>query len=297
MTGYLSKLVWKVQSGGVNLASGAVKISDGAAEIDAISTQKAQSLRKVANATDSISSSVERLKSKAARAAADIGASVGGMEAGGEYLKRLTENAAGLLSATESVASRLSIIQEKTDGISSAITTVNTVSQRTNLLSLNASIEAEKAGEFGGGFAIVAGEIGRLADQTAVSAMNISKMASDMRDSVESGVVEMRSFVILMRRSLRVIDKVADNMKAVAEQVAALGPKFDELAGGVETQSTRAARISETMRELSESATRTGDKIAAFKSATDSLEKTAEELRTKVSQFKLPKLDTPRNKS
>ena len=297
MTGYLSKLVWKVQSGGVNLASGAVKISDGAAEIDAISTQKAQSLRKVANATDSISSSVERLKSKAARAAADIGASVGGMETGGEYLKRLTENAAGLLSATESVASRLSIIQEKTDGISSAITTVNTVSQRTNLLSLNASIEAEKAGEFGGGFAIVAGEIGRLADQTAVSAMNISKMASDMRDSVESGVVEMRSFVILMRRSLRVIDKVADNMKAVAEQVAALGPKFDELAGGVDTQSTRAARISETMRELSESATRTGDKIAAFKSATDSLEKTAEELRTKVSQFKLPKLDTPRNKS
>ena len=127
--------------------------------------------------------------------------------------------------------------------------------------------------------------------------MNISKMASDRRDSVESGVVEMRSFVILMRRSLRVIDKVADNMKAVAEQVAALGPKFDELAGGVDTQSTRAARISETMRELSESATRTGDKIAAFKSATDSLEKTAEELRTKVSQFKLPKLDTPRNKS
>ena len=290
MTGYLSKLVWRVQSGGVSLAAGAVKISGGAAEIESIAVEKAGALREVSKATESISSSVELLKSKAGRAAADIGASVEGMREGGEYLSRLTENASGLLSATESVASRLAIIQEKAEGVSAAVTTVNTVSQRTNLLSLNAAIEAEKAGEFGGGFAIVSAEIGKLADMTAVSAMNISKMVSDMRDSVESGVVEMRSFVILMRRSLRVIDRVSDNMRAVSEQVAALGPKFEELAGGVGTQADRAARISRTMHALSESAAQTRDKIGAFKSATDSLEKTAEELRAKVSQFKLPRL-------
>ena len=291
MTGYLSKLVWRAQSGGVSLAAGAVKISGGAAEIESIAVEKAGALREVSKATESISSSAELLKSKAVRAAADIGASVEGMREGGEYLSRLTENASGLLSATESVASRLAIIREKAEGVSAAVTTVNTVSQRTNLLSLNASIEAEKAGEFGGGFAIVSAEIGKLADMTAVSAMNISKTVSAMRDSVESGVVEMRSFVILMRRSLRVIDRVSDNMRAVSEQVAALGPKFEELAGGVGTQADRAARISRTMHALSDSAARTRDKIGAFKSATDSLEKTAEELRAKVSQFKLPRLD------
>ena len=252
--------------------------------------EKAGALKNVSKATESISSSVELLKSKARRAAADIVASVDGICEGEQYLSNLTENASGLLSATESVASRLSIIQEKTDGISSAVTTVNTVSQRTNLLSLNASIEAEKAGEFGGGFAIVASEIGKLADMTAVSAMNISKMVSDMRDSVESGVVEMRSFVILMRRSLRVMDRVSENMRAVSEQVAAVGPKFEELAGGVETQADRAARISKTMYAFSESAAQTRDKIGAFKAATDSLEKTAEQLRAKLSQFKLPKI-------
>lgn len=290
MTGYLSKLVWQVQSGGASLAAGAVKISEGAAEIESIAVEKAGALKNVSKATESISSSVELLKSKARRAAANIVASVNGICEGEQYLSNLTENASGLLSATESVASRLSIIQEKTDGISSAVTTVNTVSQRTNLLSLNASIEAEKAGEFGGGFAIVASEIGKLADMTAVSAMNISKMVSDMRDSVESGVVEMRSFVILMRRSLRVMDRVSDNMRAVSEQVAAVGPKFEELAGGVETQADRAARISKTMYAFSESAAQTRDKIGAFKAATDSLEKTAEQLRSKLSQFKLPKI-------
>ena len=290
MTGYLSKLVWQVQSGGASLAAGAVKISEGAAEIESIAVEKAGALKNVSKATESISSSVELLKSKARKAAANIVASVNGICEGEQYLSNLTENASGLLSATESVASRLSIIQEKTDGISSAVTTVNTVSQRTNLLSLNASIEAEKAGEFGGGFAIVASEIGKLADMTAVSAMNISKMVSDMRDSVESGVVEMRSFVILMRRSLRVMDRVSDNMRAVSEQVAAVGPKFEELAGGVETQADRAARISKTMYAFSESAAQTRDKIGAFKAATDSLEKTAEQLRSKLSQFKLPKI-------
>lgn len=56
-----------------------------------------------------------------------------------------------MLSATESVASRLAIIQEKAEGVSAAVTTVNTVSQRTNLLSLNAAIEAERRGSSAAG--------------------------------------------------------------------------------------------------------------------------------------------------
>src|SRR5262249_19198396 len=71
-----------------------------------------------------------------------------------------------LVDATDSIASKLGLIREKADTINMVVTTITKVSDQTNLLSINAAIEAEKAGEYGRGFLVVAREIRRLADQT-----------------------------------------------------------------------------------------------------------------------------------
>ena len=265
------------------LSSDASRRSELSRRIEAFSDKIILHSRKISDVSVNLEHSVEQVDGVSEISVRQAEAALGGIEKMDRLMSGLGECAADFSGALAEIFEAGRKIGEIADSMTQ-------LADRANLLSLNAAIEAEKAGEFGGGFAIVSAEIGKLADMTAVSAMNISKMVSDMRDSVESGVVEMRSFVILMRRSLRVIDRVSDNMRAVSEQVAALGPKFEELAGGVGTQADRAARISRTMHALSESAAQTRDKIGAFKSATDSLEKTAEELRAKVSQFKLPRL-------
>jgi methyl-accepting chemotaxis protein WspA len=75
--------------------------------------------------------------------------------------------------ASEAISNRLRIIDQKADKITAMVTTITKVAEQTNLLSFNAAIEAEKAGEFGRGFTIVAREIRRLADQSAVATLDI----------------------------------------------------------------------------------------------------------------------------
>jgi methyl-accepting chemotaxis protein WspA len=77
-----------------------------------------------------------------------------------------------LADSTSAISGKLGVISDKANNINSIITTITKVADQTNLLSLNAAIEAEKAGEYGLGFAVVAREIRRLADQTAVATLD-----------------------------------------------------------------------------------------------------------------------------
>ncbi|HKI68631.1 MAG TPA: methyl-accepting chemotaxis protein, partial [Verrucomicrobiae bacterium] len=88
-------------------------------------------------------------------------------------IARMENTMRQIMEASTSITNKLAVLNEKTSNINSVVTTITKVADQTNLLSLNAAIEAEKAGEYGLGFAVVAMEIRRLADQTAVATYDI----------------------------------------------------------------------------------------------------------------------------
>lgn len=105
------------------------------------------------------------------------------------------ESTMGVFSkSTSAVSRRLAIISERAANINTVVTAISKVAEETNLLSLNASIEAEKAGSYGVGFAVVAREIGRLAEQTANAADDIENIVKDMQNAVASAFSEMDKF-------------------------------------------------------------------------------------------------------
>ena len=120
----------------------------------------------------------------------------------------------GLAESTDSISSRLSVISERANNINLAVITITKVADQTNLLSINAAIEAEKAGEAGRGFLVVAREIRRLADQTAAATLEIERIVKEMQQSVTAGVMEMDKFNEQVRRGVDDVGQIGGKLSA-----------------------------------------------------------------------------------
>ena len=188
-----------------------------------------------------------------------------------------------LSSATTNVAERLSMIFEKASSINSIIDTITKVSDQTNLLSVNAAIEAEKAGESGRGFLVVAREIRRLADQTASATLDIEKMVQQMQAAVSGGVMEMDRFSEQVRRGVTTVGDVGLRLTKVIDQVSGVESSFCEVTEGMQQQAQGADQIRQAMDGLTESASRAQDATSEFSSASESLREAIFSLRKVVS--------------
>ena len=113
-------------------------------------------------------------------------------------------------------------IREKAENINVVVTTITKVADQTNLLSINAAIEAEKAGEHGRGFLVVAREIRRLADQTAVATLDIENIVRLMQDAVSAGVMQMDKFSGEVRAGVQRVAEISAQTGQIIEEVRAL---------------------------------------------------------------------------
>jgi methyl-accepting chemotaxis protein WspA len=171
--------------------------------------------------------------------------------AGQANLLRMESSMAQIVEASNSINAKLSVLNEKTANINGFVTTITKVADQTNLLSLNAAIEAEKAGEYGRGFAVVATEIRRLADQTAVATYDIDQMVKDIQSALAAGLMGMEKFSEEVRRAVDVIGQSGQQFSQIIEAVQAMSPIFNTLNEGMRSQSTGAEQISETLTQLS----------------------------------------------
>src|SRR5262249_39001380 len=191
-----------------------------------------------------------------------------------------------LEKATGLIADRLGLINERAANITSVVSTIARVAAQTNLLSLNASIEAEKAGEHGLGFAVVAREIRRLADQTAVATLDIERMVKEMQSAVAVGVMEMDKFTRDVGQGVEEISQIGGQLSKIMERVQALAPRIESVNDGMQAQSQGAQQISMAMVQLSDAARQTIDSLRQTNSAIQELNSAARGLHSEVSRFK-----------
>jgi methyl-accepting chemotaxis protein WspA len=192
-----------------------------------------------------------------------------------------------IMEASSSITGKLAVLNDKTGNINSVVTTITKVADQTNLLSLNAAIEAEKAGEYGLGFAVVAMEIRRLADQTAVATYDIEKMVKEMQSAVSTGVMGMDKFSEEVRCGVEEIRQVSTQFAQIIRQVQALTPRFQTVNEGMQSQATGAQQISETLTQLSEAAQQTAESLRYSNQAIEQLNEAARRLQSSVTRFKL----------
>jgi methyl-accepting chemotaxis protein WspA len=190
-----------------------------------------------------------------------------------------------LVTATDSIASRLEVIRDRANNIQNVVTTITKVADQTNLLSLNAAIEAEKAGEYGLGFGVVAREIRRLADQTAVATLDIEQMVKEMQTAVLGGVMEMDKFAKDVSSGAEEVNAISLQLSHIIEQVQDLTPRFEVVSQGMEAQTQGSQQISEAMVQVSEASVQAADSLREVNGAIEQLNSAAQGLRREMSRF------------
>jgi methyl-accepting chemotaxis protein WspA len=192
-----------------------------------------------------------------------------------------------IMSAGASINAKLAVLNEKAGNINQVVTTITKVADQTNLLSLNAAIEAEKAGDYGRGFAVVATEIRRLADQTAVATYDIEQMVKEMLSAVSAGVMGMDKFSEEVRRGVAEVHQVGAQLGQIIQQVQALTPRFDVVGEGMQAQSTGAQQISDALAQLGEAVRQTVESLRQSTEAINQLNGASQGLKAGVEKFKL----------
>jgi methyl-accepting chemotaxis protein WspA len=207
--------------------------------------------------------------------------------AGRERLADMEGAMRQLVESTASISAKLATIREKADNINVVVTTITKVADQTNLLSINAAIEAEKAGEYGRGFLVVAREIRRLADQTAVATLDIENMVRLMQEAVTGGVMQMDKFSEEVRSGAGRVRELNEQTGKIIGEVGGLSDRFKLVNEGMRQQAAGAAQINEAMATISGGAQQTAAALEEFHKATDHLRQSVEALNQEVARFQI----------
>lgn len=199
-----------------------------------------------------VSDPAKRLETMMALAASALHETAERANSGQTELARMEKTMQDMEKGSRTISGRLEKINERSHNISGIIETIAKVAEQTNLLSLNAAIEAEKAGEYGRGFTVVAREMRRLADQAAVSALDIERMVKEMQTVVSSGVKETDTFIDEVRHTAGDAVSIGAKLAQIIHQVHVLLPRFEEIKSAVNEQTERTDELHQSMVALSD---------------------------------------------
>ena len=287
MTASLNSIVSQVQQIGVQLSASTRQLFSSTRELEQTVSaqsvfsdkvlQRAENIAETAGALAELMQNVGN-RAEQARESAEIGT---------ESIEQLQNSILRVQSASRDISGKLQHISEKANAIEGIISTIDAVAHQTNLLSLNAAIEAEKAGEHGRGFSVVAREIQRLADQTGVSSTTIRALIGEMQAAVSGGVMEMERFAREVTAGSRGSEYASRQLAAVAGSVRGLAPDFRSANEKMQIQFADAQAITASVKELADAAKSIEHTMHEFKRVAAILNEQADVLQQEISGFKV----------
>jgi methyl-accepting chemotaxis protein len=237
-----------------SVASGATELSASADQMAATTQEIAHSGERLHSATDSVTSASVDFLASVNQVAEHVQVSVGHAE------QAVAATAAGARGSRDT-ADRMGLIHEATGRIASAVAVIQDIARQTNLLSLNAAIEAAKAGEQGKGFSVVAEEVRKLAERSRQATVEIGQMIQDTHDAVAAGMASVQATSGLMGQIHGAIGTVSERVRHIGTATeaqtgtaGAIARRMEESAQEVARNAAATQQLSATVQEISRTA-------------------------------------------
>ena len=240
----------------------------------------------VAAATEEVSGNAERA-SDVARHSVDVA------HKGGEAVRRTIDGMNAIRETIQDTSKRIKRLGESSQEIGNIVELINDIAEQTNILALNASIQASMAGEAGRGFAVVADEVQRLAERAATATKQIEVLVRTIQTDTNEAVVSMeRSTTDVVGGAL-----LAENAGAALEEIEQVSNQIASLVQNISAssrqQSSAVQNIARNMQVLKEISAQTADSTSATSVAIAKLAELSAGLRKSAAGFRLPGALTP----
>ncbi len=281
----LQKLVQQVHAKANDVAAAANQLSTAARRVADGSVSQSDSASATAAAIEQLTVSVSHIADSAEEVRQLSAASLDGTLKGSQSIAELKTEIATVQASVESIAAAVRTFVDNTRVIAGMTNQIRDIADQTNLLALNAAIEAARAGEQGRGFAVVADEVRKLAERSAASAGEITAVTESLNaqsiqvgESIDAGLAALRT-------SLKFVDTVVSVLDQARETVYRTSAGVDDVSAAVreqQTASTEIARNVERIARMTEENSAVSQESAAASHGLDDL---ARDLDSSVKQF------------
>jgi methyl-accepting chemotaxis protein len=285
--GSLQKVISDVSGATREVASAATEIAASAEEMAAgIKSQEDQAIQ-VSSAVEEMAASVTEVARKgveAAQAATSSGSEAG---EGGKIVEQTVQQMQGIASEVTESARAVQSLGRKGEEIGRIITVINDIADQTNLLALNAAIEAARAGEHGRGFAVVADEVRKLAERTTKATEEVGKSIREIQDETTKAVARMEAGTESVSKGVELAGSAGDALRRIVESSGSLQGLVGSIAAATEEQSAASTQISRTIETMKRVTAESADGASQAAQAAASLSHQAEKLQSLVGRFKV----------
>lgn len=283
----LRQLVQTINTTAIKVAQSSEQTQTTAVELAEASEHQAQEIAGVSAAINEMAVSIDQVSSNAAESATVAQRSVAIAHNGAEVVNRSIEGMNTIREQIQETSKRIKRLGESSQEIGDIVGLINDIADQTNVLALNAAIQASMAGESGRGFAVVADEVQRLAERSANATKQIETLVRTIQADTNEAVMSMESTTTEVVRGAKLAKDAGEALDKVQSVSNKLADLIQNISNAAQQQASSAGHISKTMNVIQDITSQTSSGTLATARSVGQLNEMAASLKESVADFKL----------